>query len=139
MQIKFTLDEGAHAPEKAHAADAGYDLRTIYGTLIDGLDGAAFDTGVHVAIPEGYVGFVQSKSGLNVKHGIICPVGAIDAGYTGSIVVKLYNLDRNPYMVMPGDKIAQLIIQPLADCELVKAETLEETERGENGFGSTGR
>lgn len=139
MQIKFTLDEGAHAPEKAHAADAGYDLRAIDGTLIDGLDGAAFDTGVRVAIPEGYVGFVQSKSGLNVKHGIICPVGTIDAGYTGSIVVKLYNLDRNPYMVMPGDKIAQLIIQPLADCWLAKTETLEETERGENGFGSTGR
>lgn len=141
MQIKFTLDAGAYAPEKAHTADAGYDLRAVHdGKIIDCCnDGTAFDTGIHVAIPEGYVGYVQSKSGLNVKHGIICPTGTIDAGYTGSIVVKLYNLSTEPYEVKAGDKIAQLIIQPLAECELVQADGLDETERGDNGFGSTGR
>lgn len=141
MQIKFTLDRGAFAPKKAHAADAGYDLRAMHDArIIDCCnDGTSFDTGVHVAIPDGYVGFVQSKSGLNVKHGIICPVGTIDAGYTGSIVVKLYNLGNEEYTVKAGDKIAQLIIQPLADTELVEVEELEESERGSNGFGSTGR
>lgn len=141
MKIKFTLDKGAYRPEKAHAADAGFDLRAVKGGVTTDCcnDGTTFDTGVHVAIPEGYVGFVQSKSGLNVKHGVICPVGTIDAGYTGSIVVKLYNLGSAPYEVKAGDKIAQLIIQPLAACELVEAEGLEETDRGDNGFGSTGR
>lgn len=141
MKIKFTLDEGAYRPEKAHAADAGFDLRAMQdGVIVDcWSDGATFDTGVHVAIPEGFVGFVQSKSGLNVKHGVICPVGTIDSGYTGSIVVKLYNLSDRTYKVNAGDKIAQLIIQPLAVCELEETESLEETERGDNGFGSTGR
>lgn len=127
-------------PQKAHAADAGFDLRARGDEHIMGYGGSmVFDTGVHVAIPEGYAGFVQSKSGLNIKHGIICPVGTIDAEYTGSIAVKLYNMDASPYTVKAGDKIAQLIIQPIADCELVEVESLEETERGANGFGSTGR
>lgn len=141
MKIKFTLDKDAYRPEKAHTADAGFDLRAMQGgTIVDCCNnGTVFDTGVHVAIPEGFVGFVQSKSGLNVKHGIICPVGTIDSGYTGSIVVKLYNLSNEPYRVKAGDKIAQLIIQPLAACELEETESLEETERGDNGFGSTGR
>lgn len=141
MQINFTLDEGAYKPEKAHASDAGYDLRAMQGKWVacGYHDGTAFDTGMHVAIPEGFVGFVQSKSGLNVKRGIICPVGTIDAGYTGSIMVKLYNLSDRPYKVNAGDKIAQLIIQPLADTELVEVEMLGESKRGSNGFGSTGR
>lgn len=141
MKIKFTLDEGAYMPEKAHAADAGFDLRAMHDARIVDCcnDGTVFDTGVHVAIPEGYAGFVQSKSGLNVKHGVICPVGTIDAGYTGSIAVKLYNLGSEPYQVKAGDKIAQLIIQPIAACELVEVESLDQTERGDNGFGSTGR
>ncbi len=141
MQIKFTLDAGAYAPEKAHTADAGYDLRATHdGRIIDCCnDGTVFDTGVHVAIPEGYVGYVQGRSGLNINRGIICPTGTIDAGFTGSIKVKLYNMGDDTYQVHAGDKIAQLIIQPLADCELVEADTLEETERGDSGFGSTGR
>ena len=140
MQIKVTLDPGAYAPEKAHEADAGYDLRVrtdkfdaiIYREII-------IDTGVHVEIPKGYVGYVQSRSGLNIKHSVICPTGTIDSGYTGSIKVKLYNLSEAPYAIHKGDRIAQLIIQPIADTELVEVDSLEETERGDNGFGSTGR
>ena len=140
MQIKFTLDEGAYKPEKAHASDAGYDLRSRDGHLIAEIGSSwVFNTGVHVEIPEGYVGYVQGRSGLNINDCVICPTGTIDAGYTGSIKVKLYNLKPYAYIVEPGDKIAQLIIQPLADCELVEADTLEDTERGNNGFGSTGR
>lgn len=139
MKIKFTLDEGAYAPEKAHAADAGFDLRARWGETIASGGSAVFDTGVHAAIPEGYAGFVQSRSGLNIKHGIICPVGTIDANYTGSIAVKLYNLGTEAYWINEGDKIAQLVIQPIADCEMVEVEGLDQTERGDNGFGSTGR
>ena len=140
MKIKFTLDEGAYKPEKAHASDAGYDLRSREERRIAGCcRGRVFDTGVHVEIPDGYVGYVQGRSGLNINHSVICPTGTIDAGYTGSIKVKLYNMDINDYEVQPGDKIAQLIIQPLADTELVEVETLRESERGTDGFGSTGR
>lgn len=141
MRIKFTLDKGAYAPEKAHVSDAGFDLRAMHDARISDCcnDGTVFDTGVHVAIPDGYVGFVQSKSGLNVKHGVICPVGTIDAGYTGSIAVKLYKLGSEPYEVRAGDKIAQLIIQPIADCLMMQTDRLDDTERGDGGFGSTGR
>lgn len=142
MQIKFTLDEGAYTPQKAHFADAGFDLRSREQVVLrdccnNGYEW--FDTGVHVAIPEGYVGYVQGRSGLNINHHIICPTGTVDSGFTGSIRVKLYNLGDSDYMIHAGDKIAQLVIQPLVDCELVQVESLEDTERGSNGFGSTGR
>jgi dUTP pyrophosphatase len=146
MQIKFTLDEGAYPPEKAHDTDAGFDLRAIFPTSGELLEYGqeAFDTGVHVQIPKGYVGYVQGRSGLNVKHGIICPTGVVDSGYTGSIRVKLYSTWAQEDVVdfpeiKAGDKIAQLVIQPIADCKLVQADRLEDTERGNGGFGSTGR
>ena len=138
MIVRFTLDEGAYKPEKAHASDAGYDLRSREEQSISCL-GGVFDTGVHVEIPDGYVGYVQGRSGLNCNQSVICPTGVIDAGYTGSIKVKLYSMNINDYVVEPGDKIAQLIIQPLADTEFVEVNQLGESERGEDGFGSTGR
>ncbi len=137
MQIKFTSDKGAYKPEKAHATDAGYDLRAKFDWTL--LASKEFDTGVHVAIPEGYVGYVQGRSGLNINHCVICPTGTIDAGYTGSIKVKLYNFGLENYEIKAGDKIAQLIIQPLADTEFIEVEELEDSDRGNNGFGSTGR
>lgn len=140
--IKFTLDDGASKPEKAHEFDAGFDLCSMEDiTLVAnayGGDGVVIDTGVHVEIPKGYVGYVQGRSGLNVKKGVICPTGTIDCGYTGSIRVKLYNLSHSDYNIHKGDKIAQLVIQPMAICEPVEVESLSETERGDNGFGSTG-
>lgn len=141
MQIKFTLDEGAFPPEKAHEDDAGYDLRAVKDAFICGYrrNGIVFDTGVHVAIPKGYKGEITGRSGLNMKHSIICPKGTVDSGYTGSIKVKLYNMSTEDYKVLRGDKIAQLIIVPIADCEFVQTDSLEETERGSCGFGSTGR
>ena len=138
MQIKFKLDEYAYMPTKAHAADAGFDLKARKGKLIRCMNSKVFDTGVHVEIPEGYVGYIQGRSGLNVNHGIVCPTGVIDSGYSGSIKVKLYNWSTAACHVERGDRIAQLIIQPLADCELVEVEELSKTERGDNGFGSTG-
>jgi dUTP pyrophosphatase len=97
-----------------------------------------FDTGVHVQIHEGCVGLVKSKSGLMCNHGILTD-GTIDCGYTGSIRVCLFNHGSSKYEVKKGDKIAQLVIVPCVLPELELVDSLEETDRGANGFGSTGR
>ena len=106
--------------------------------VIPSRDSFVIDTGVHVELPYGTVGLLKSKSGLNVKHGLTSE-GVIDFGYTGSIKVKLYNNSYESYEVKRGDKITQLVVVSclFPDVELV--DELEETERGNNGFGSTGR
>lgn len=138
MKLKVVLDEGAKMPTKAHSTDAGYDIYSPEAAVAFARNSVAIDTGVHVEIPEGYVGMLKSKSGLNVKHGITSE-GVIDAGYTGSIVVKLYNHSMEAYTVEAGDKITQLVIMPIADTELELADSLDDSERGTGGFGSTGR
>ena len=137
-RLKVKLDEGAMIPMRAHSTDAGYDLFAIKGCGIPAGGSATFDTGVHIGIPAGYVGFLKSKSGLNVKFGMTSE-GVIDAGYTGSIVVKLYNHSEESYTVADGDKITQLVVLPIATPELNLVDSLEETDRGNNGFGSSGR
>lgn len=140
--MKIMLDEGAKMPTRAHPYDAGLDLYAPEGEglyCINACGGSVtIDTGVHVQIPEGCVGLVKSKSGLNVKRGLTC-TGVIDAHYTGSITVKLYNNHCLRYDVRPGDKIAQLVIVPCVLLPLELVDSLEETDRGDNGFGSTGR
>lgn len=115
--MKIVLEKGAYKPEKAHPDDAGFDLMARECRIVPAHGSAIFDTGVHIEIPQGFVGFLKSKSGLNVKHGITSE-GVIDAGYTGSICVKLYNNTRIPYMVEKGDKISQLVILPICSDEL---------------------
>lgn len=137
-KMKIVLDDGAFIPYKAHPEDAGFDLMAREGQIVPAHGSAIFDTGVHIEIPSGYVGFLKSKSGLNVKHGITSE-GVIDAGYTGSVCVKLYNNTRIPYMVEKGDKISQLVILPIYRDELEVVDSLDETARGNNGFGSSGR
>ena len=136
--MKIKLDPGAYMPERAHSLDAGLDLRAPHEMRLYRYSSATIDTGVHVEIPEGYVGFLKSKSGLNVRYGITSE-GVIDAGYTGSIVVKLYNHSGQYYRVNKGDKISQLVILPVLRPEMELVSDLEATERGDNGFGSTGR
>lgn len=141
MNVK--LKEGAFMPVRAHEADAGYDLRTpVDFVLRGGFSGeqgcVVIDTGVCVQIPIGYVGFLKSKSGLNVKNGITGE-GVIDSGYTGSIVAKLYNATAVSKEFKRGDKIIQLVLLPIFTPELVQVDSLDSTERGDNGFGSTGR
>lgn len=138
MKLRIVLEEGAKMPLRAHPQDAGLDLFAREDGLIPARGGAVFNTGVHVAIPEGYAGFIKSKSGLNVKHDIVSE-GVIDAGYTGPIVVKLYNHGEEDFAVRAGDKLTQLVILPVALPELSLCDALDETERGEGGFGSTGR
>lgn len=136
--MKVKLDTGAVMPLRAHEDDAGYDLYSREDVLIPGNSRHVFDTGVHIQIPHGFVGMVKSKSGLNVKHGLTCE-GVIDSGYTGSIVVKLYNNEFENYHVSKGDKIGQLVILPIITPDLELVDSLEETARGDNGFGSTGK
>lgn len=137
--MKIKLDEGAFMPVRAHETDAGLDLRTPHAFPLQELDSVSIDTGVHIQLPHGYYGKIESKSGLNCKHGVVCCGGVIDEGYTGSIVVKLYNLERGVHIFEAGDKIAQLIIQPYIAPELELVDALDESERGDSGFGSSGK
>ena len=141
--IKVVLDQGAYMPERAHEDDAGYDLRTPKRVVVppapdQGAGSAVIDTGVHIAIPKGYVGLLKSKSGLDVKHGI-SGEGVIDSGYTGSIMAKLYNHTAKPYVFREGDKIIQLVIVPILQDNMERVLALDNTDRMMNGFGSTGR
>lgn len=139
MELKVVLDDGAYMPTKAHEADAGFDLRTPIDAYVAPHGYIEIDTGCHVLIPEGYVGFLKSKSGLNVIYGIRGE-GVIDAGYTGSIVVKLYNDTDHVKPFNKGDKIIQLVILPIPDVTMVKVNSFNiTTDRGDNGFGSSGK
>lgn len=136
MRIK--LDTGAKMPTRAHSTDAGLDIYARETKTIPARGSAKFDTGVHIELPEGTVGMLKSKSGLNVNCGITSE-GVIDVGYTGSITAKLYNNSDTDYIVCAGDKITQLVILPILTPPLELVDDLDETERGEGGFGSTGK
>lgn len=143
MKLKVMLDPGAKMPTQAYEKDAGFDLYSPIDTVVpvqsaftDG--NVCIDTGVHIEIPAGYAGFLKSKSGLNVRNGIQSE-GVIDAGYTGSIMVKLYNHGKDPVPIKKGQKISQICFLPIVTPELELVDSLEETERGNGGFGSTGK
>ena len=136
--MKIKLDKGAVAPSRGHPWDAGLDLYAMEDGHIRCNQSRTFDTGVHLAIPEGCVGLIRSRSGLMCNNGITTD-GTIDAHYTGSIRVCLFNHGGSKYEVKAGDKIAQLVIVPIALPRLELVDSLEETDRGDAGFGSTGR
>lgn len=135
--MKIKLDPGAYVPERAHIADAGIDLRSMETRYVSPGEFESFDTGVHVEIPKGYVGLITSKSGLMAKG--ITSRGTIDSGYTGSIKAILFNHGEEGYLVRKGDKITQLVVLPCIIEDIYLVSHLEETERGDNGFGSTGK
>ena len=135
--MKVKLDPGSFMPERAHATDAGLDLKAREPIWIHPGEHVILDTGVHVQIPAGFVGLITSKSGLMGK-GITCR-GTIDCGFTGSIRAVLYNHGPEGYLVNKGDKICQLVIMPIHIEDLELVSDLEDTERGDGGFGSTGR
>lgn len=138
--IDIKIIDNGYAPIRAHLDDAGIDLRTPEKVCVPKGGSATIDTKVSVEIPQHYYGKLESKSGLNVKHNIVCLGGVIDSGYTGTIVVKLYNLGDEDYTFNAGDKIVQLLIIP---CETpmiqLVADINTDTERGVNGFGSSGK
>ena len=136
MDLIFQLDKGAYKPLKAHKKDAGFDLSCREDQVLEPNVANTIDTGVHILIPEGYVGLVCPRSSFNVK-GISTPIGVVDAGYTGSIRVVLepFNLTK----IFKGNRIAQLVILPLPQFNLIEGDVTKlKTERGCNGFGSSG-
>lgn len=137
MRVK--LDKGAYPVDRAHPTDAGLDLRTPIEFTIQPHDSYTVDTGVHVELPEGTFGQLFSKSGLNVKHSIVSLGGTLDEPYRGSIVVKLYNEGDEEYHFRAGDKIVQLVILNYIATDIEYVDQLSETDRGNRGFGSTGR
>ena len=149
--MKIKLSGNGILPTRAHEWDAGLDLYTpedVFvnrserrGETCEGVDigSATIDTLVHVEIPKGYVGFIKSKSGLAVKHGITAAGGVIDSGYTGSVVVKLFNHTSKSYEFKAGEKIAQLVLLPILTPDLELVDELDDTDRGSNGFGSSGK
>jgi dUTP pyrophosphatase len=130
-------------PEYARPGDAGLDLRANVDVVIAARGGRALvPTGLAVAIPEGYAGFVQPRSGLALKHGITClnTPGLIDSGYRGELKVLLVNTDpAEDFEITRGERIAQLVIQAVEHAHLVEVDELPDSERGEGGFGHTGR
>lgn len=140
MITKFKLDaeKGALLPVRAHATDAGADILSPRSFLLAARSSAIIRTGVHVELPHETVGMLKSKSGLNIFHDIVGE-GVIDEGFDGEIVVKLYNLGNEPYQFERGDKIIQLVVMPVHYPQIVEAEKIDGGERGDAGYGSTGR
>ena len=134
------LRADAVIPDRAYESDAGLDLAACDAVELGPGERAVVGTGLAVAIPEGYGGFVQPRSGLAARHGItiVNAPGLIDAGYRGEVRVVLLNTDPSePFRVEPGMRIAQLVVLPLPELEVVEAAELPESERGARGFGSS--
>jgi dUTP pyrophosphatase len=136
------LDPGLPQPAYAHPGDAGADLRAAADVVLPPGGRATVGTGIAIAVPEGYAAFVHPRSGLAAGHGItvVNAPGTIDAGYRGEVRVVLLNTDpAEPFTVRRGDRIAQLVVQPVAQARFLEVAELPPTPRGEGGFGSTGR
>ena len=143
MGLKIVNKSNNPLPSYAHEGDAGMDIRAFINDPITLLPGkrALIGTGIHLQVPRGFECQVRPKSGIALKHGVtvLNTPGCVDCGFSGEVGVILINLGEEPYVIESGDKIAQLIFNPIAEVkefDLVKM--LDETERGEGGFGSTG-
>jgi dUTP pyrophosphatase len=134
------LHADAVVPQRAYTGDAGLDLASCERVELGPGERALVGTGLAVAIPEGYAGFVQPRSGLAARHGltVVNSPGLVDSGYRGELRVVLLNTDRTePFVVEPGMRIAQLVVLPIPELELVEVEELPSSERGVRGFGSS--
>lgn len=139
MEIKIKrLHEQATIPQYAHDTDAGMDLHTTERIELAPGESVVFPTGLALAIPPGYVGLIWDKSGIAIKRHIKTKAGVIDAGYRGEVMVGAYNIGTETQVFAVGDKVAQLLIQPVVQPQLTEVAELDETARGAGGFGSTG-
>lgn len=138
LRVKLN-HQNAKLPTRSHPSDAGLDIFAVeHATLRPGVH-AVLPTGLHMEIPDGYVGLIWPRSGLAAKHGIDTLAGVVDSSYRGEIKVSIINHGHEDLEIKPGDRIAQLIIQRCELWECVKVDELTESDRGGNGFGSTGR
>lgn len=136
--LPVRLDSGAYLPERAHETDGGLDLRTPVDAYVRAGGSTVIDTGVHIQLPPNTAGVLMSKSGLNIKDGIVSE-GVIDEGYTGTILVKLYNHGTEAKQFKAGDKITQLVVLPVLYPRVEQTDEIQGGDRGDGGFGSTGR
>ena len=140
--VRFTLDDGldadTFAPNRAHDTDAGADLHTVYDVMVPAHGSAVIHTGVHIELPHNTCGLLVSKSGLNVKSSLTS-TGLIDEGYTGEIMVKLYNDSERDYFFYAGEKVSQLVLIQIPYPTYVQADSIDGGERSDSGFGSTGK
>ena len=140
IKIKIQLEADHSLPNYQSKDAAGCDLINNGQTIkLYPLDRAVINTGVRIQLPEGYEAQVRGRSGLNRDYGIVVPTGTIDADYRGEIRVVVYNLSREPYIIEEGERIAQLVICPVVQADWQQVEHLDKTDRGEGGFGSTGK
>ncbi len=138
LRIK-KINPGARLPVYGHAGDAGMDLFAAEEVVLGAGEVKAVPTGVKMAIPGGYAGLIWDKSGISLQ-GVHRLAGVVDAGYRGEVKVVMVNLGKKPYVFKKGQKVAQILIQPVQAVEVVDVgeDELDETSRGEGGFGSTG-
>ncbi len=139
MELKVKkIHPNAKLPQYSHKGDAGLDLFSSVDCVLKKGEVKPVPTGIKMAIPEGHVGLVWDKSGISLK-GVHRLAGVIDSGYRGEVQVVMANLGGESFEVKKGMKIAQLLVQPVQEVNVIETEDLEETSRGENGFGSTGK
>ncbi len=139
MELKIKkIHKDAKLPHYGHEGDAGLDIFSTIDCVLRKREVKAIPTGIKVAIPEGYVGLIWDKSGVSLE-GVHRLAGVVDSGYRGEVKIVMANLSDEPFSIEKGMKIAQLLIQPVVEVEVIKVEDLEATPRGENGFGSTGK
>lgn len=136
--MRISLDEGAVMPERAHDTDAGLDFKAPTDVVVPAHGYVFIDTGVHVELPWGTRGHICSKSGLNRYHGLTAD-GTVDEGYTGTVGITVHNDDDSDYEFKRGDKVAQLVIEPVLRPRLVVVDRIAGGERGDDGYGSSGR
>lgn len=141
MSLKIKkLHDNAQIPTRGSEMAAGYDLFALEGTVILPGKRAVIPTGVAIELPEGVYGRIAPRSGLAVKNGIQVGAGVVDPDYTGELKVVLFNCDpQNPYVVKPGYRIAQLVLERFMVADVEVVDCVQETQRGDGGFGSTGQ
>lgn len=139
IKLKVKLGSKGFMPKKAHDIDAGFDLYAPSEVVIMQKQSVSIDLDICVAIPEGYTGFLMSKSGLMCTKDIVCAGGVIDSGYTGRVVARMYNRGTKAYRFERGDKVTQMVLLPIPSVDVEEVSSLEDSERGDGGFGSTGK
>ncbi|UCE39746.1 MAG: dUTP diphosphatase [Candidatus Aminicenantes bacterium] len=139
MELKAKkINKDAKLPQYGHKGDAGLDLFSSTNFVLAEGQVEAIPTGIKIAVPEGYVGLIWDKSGVSLK-GVHRLAGVIDSGYRGEVKVVMINLSNEPYVIDRGMKIAQMLVQPITIVDVVEMDDLDDTSRGEGGFGSTGK